>query len=180
MGNAKIIYTLGPSTDNTGALEQLVQGGMDIARCGFSHSSYEEDGQRMHAVRELCSKGNYPIDILMDIDELEGQRNQYEKDILFGIHQNVDFVTVSFVRTKEDVGNVRQLLDENGGGKIQLIAKIEDNAGMDNIDAILETADGIMLSKDVVPILQKTMMKKVYEAGKKYITATQMLDFKAS
>lgn len=178
MGKAKIIYTLGPSTDKKGALEQLIQGGMDVARCGFSHSSYVEDGRRMHEIKQL-QKENRPIDILMDIKESEDQEGQCEADVLFGIHQNVDFLTVSFMRTKEDIWNIRRLLNENGGSKIQLIAKVEDDREMDNIDSILEAADGIMLAKGAVPLLQKVLMKKVYEAGKMYITETQMLDFKA-
>ena len=73
--------------------------------------------------------------------------------------------------------DIRRLLNENGGSNITLIAKIENGKGIENLDSILEAADGIMIGKEVVPMLQKMIMKKVYESGKMLITETQMLDF---
>lgn len=78
-----------------------------------------------------------------------------KEDILFGIRQDIDFVAASFTRTAEDVMQIRKLLDENGGKDINIIAKIENAEGVDKIDEII---------------------RKVYEAGKQVITATQMLD----
>ena len=68
------------------------------------------------------------------------------KDILFGIEQEMDFVAASFTRSAEDVLEIRKLLDENGGEKINIIAKIENGEGVENIDAIIEAADGIMIA----------------------------------
>ncbi len=107
------------------------------------------------------------------------------KDILFGIEQEMDFVAASFTRSAEDVLEIRKLLDENGGEKINIIAKIENGEGVENIDAIIEAADGIMIARgdmgveipgEEVPVIQKMIIRKVYEAGKQVITATQMLD----
>lgn len=107
------------------------------------------------------------------------------QDILFGIRQGVDFVAASFTRTREDVRQIRSLLDENGGEDINIIAKIENAEGVENIDEIIEAADGIMIARgdmgvevpdEDVPVIQKMIIKKVYEAGKQVITATQMLD----
>ena len=107
------------------------------------------------------------------------------EDILFGIQQDVDFVAASFTRTAEDVKQVRQLLDENGGEDINIIAKIENAEGVERIDEIIRAADGIMIARgdmgvevpdEEVPVIQKMIIKKVYEAGKQVITATQMLD----
>lgn len=106
-------------------------------------------------------------------------------DILFGIRQGIDFVAASFTRTKEDVLQIRKLLDENGGRDINIIAKIENAEGVENIDDIIEAADGIMIARgdmgvevpdEDVPVIQKMIIRKVYEAGKQVITATQMLD----
>lgn len=106
-------------------------------------------------------------------------------DILFGICQGIDFVAASFTRTKEDVLQIRKLLDENGGRDINIIAKIENAEGVENIDDIIEAADGIMIARgdmgvevpdEDVPVIQKMIIRKVYEAGKQVITATQMLD----
>lgn len=108
-----------------------------------------------------------------------------KEDILFGIQQDIDFVAASFTRTAEDVGQVRRLLDENGGEDINIIAKIENAEGVERIDEIIEASDGIMIARgdmgvevpaEDVPVIQKMIIKKVYEAGKQVITATQMLD----
>ena len=90
-------------------------------------------------------------------------------DLMFGIQEDFDFVAASFTRTADDVREMRKLLNDNGGQSINIIAKIENQQGVDNIDAIIEEADGIM-------IIQQRIIEKVYEAGKVVITATQMLD----
>ena len=106
-------------------------------------------------------------------------------DILFGIREGFDFIAASFTRTADDVREIRQLLKENGGDTIHIIAKIENQQGVDNIDDIIDAADGIMIARgdmgvelplEDVPVIQQKIIKKVYKAGKKVITATQMLD----
>lgn len=106
-------------------------------------------------------------------------------DIQFGIEQGVDFIAASFVRTADDVQQLRMLLDENGGGHINIIAKIENQQGVENIDGIVALADGVMIARgdmgveipaEDVPPIQKMLIKKVTLAGKQVITATQMLD----
>ena len=106
-------------------------------------------------------------------------------DIQFGIEQGVDFVAASFVRTADDVQQLRMLLDENGGAHINIIAKIENQQGVENIDGIVSLADGVMIARgdmgveipaEDVPPIQKMLIKKVTSAGKQVITATQMLD----
>lgn len=177
MGKAKIVYTVGPDTDKTGAIEQLIMGGMDVARCSFSYGGLEECSKRMHTVRSFHTKWNLPIAILMDIKEMEGRMELQKEDILFGIQQKVDFVSTPFLYSGQDVLDIRRLLNENGGSNITLIAKIENGKGIENLDSILKAADGIMIGKEVVPMLQKMIMKKIYESGKMLITETQMLDF---
>lgn len=108
-----------------------------------------------------------------------------KSDIKFGIEQGVDFIAASFVRTADDVQQLRMLLDENGGGHINIIAKIENQQGVENIDGIVALADGVMIARgdmgveipaEDVPPIQKMLIKKVTLAGKQVITATQMLD----
>ena len=108
-----------------------------------------------------------------------------KSDIIFGINNHVDFIAASFVRTVKDIEDIRAFLHENGGDGIHIIAKIENREGVENIDGIIAASDGIMVARgdmgvelpeEEVPILQKMIIGKVYEAGKQVITATQMLD----
>ena len=106
-------------------------------------------------------------------------------DICFGVEQDYDFIAASFVRTADDVLEIRKILEEKGGEDIGIIAKIENMQGVDNIDEIIRVSDGVMVARgdmgveiplEDVPVLQKMIIKKVCEAGKVVITATQMLD----
>lgn len=116
---------------------------------------------------------------------LPGMTEKDAKDIKFGIEQEVDFIAASFVRRASDVLEIRQLLEENGGEHIQIIPKIENQEGVDNIDEILAVSDGLMVARgdlgveipaETVPLVQKRLIKKCNELGKPVITATQMLD----
>ena len=107
------------------------------------------------------------------------------EDILFGIQNDVDFIAASFVRNKDDIMDVQDILENNNGSNIKIIAKIENNEGVENIDSILELSDGIMIARgdmgveisfEKLPHIQKMLIKKCYAAGKMAITATQMLD----
>ena len=102
-------------------------------------------------------------------------------DITFGCEQGVNFIAASFVRRAQDVLDVKKLLIENGHPEIQIIAKIENNEGVDNMDEILKVADGIMVARgdlgvevpaEDVPLIQKKLIKKCRAAGKVVITAT--------
>lgn len=105
-------------------------------------------------------------------------------DILFAIEKNYDFIAASFVRTAKDVLDIRKILDSKNS-KIKIVAKIENLQGVDNIDEIIKAADGIMIARgdmgveipyEEVPVIQKMIIKKVYNSSKQVITATQMLD----
>ncbi len=108
-----------------------------------------------------------------------------KNDLLFGIKQDVDFVAASFVRRADDVKKMRKFLNDHGGYDIHIIAKIENREGVENIDEILNEAEGVMVARgdmgveipyEEVPVIQKMIIKKGVEAGKQIITATQMLD----
>lgn len=281
MRKTKIVCTLGPATDDDKVLEALIQNGMNVARCNFSHGEHIDHKVRIDKVKYFREKCDMPVALMLDtkgpeirtgnfkdglvyvkagqkftligdrkvegdetkvhitfadlykdvapgtvilIDDglikmevleiqgtdiicqiknngkisnhkgvnvpdihlnMEYMSEQDKKDILFGIQEDMDFVAASFVRTAEDVQCIRKLLDENGGEDINIIAKIENSEGILNIDSIIEAADAIMIARgdmgvelpeEEVPIIQKMIIKKVYEAGKQVITATQMLD----
>ncbi|MDF2819942.1 MAG: pyk [Clostridiales bacterium] len=107
-----------------------------------------------------------------------------KEDILFGIKHEVDFIAASFVRSADAVRQIRKILDEHNSD-IQIIAKIENQEGVDNIDEIIETSNGIMVARgdlgveiptEQVPFIQKSIIKKCNDASRPVITATQMLD----
>ena len=106
-------------------------------------------------------------------------------DIIFGIENDFDFIAASFTRTADDILDIRQLLLEHNCNTINIIAKIENKEGVGNIDSIISVSDGIMIARgdmgveiplEDVPVIQKMIIKKVYNQNKQVITATQMLD----
>lgn len=110
---------------------------------------------------------------------------QDHADILFGIENDFDFIAASFTRTANDILEIRSILDQNGGDDINIIAKIENQEGLDNIDEIIESSNGIMIARGdmgveidftEIPIIQKELISKCYKSGRPAITATQMLD----
>jgi len=108
-----------------------------------------------------------------------------KKDILFGIKNDVDFIALSFVRTPQDVKDVRWLLQSHESYNIRLISKIENAEGVKNITEIIRVSDGIMVARGdmaveipfvELPHIQKDIIKECYTMGKMVITATQMLE----
>ena len=110
---------------------------------------------------------------------------QDKADILFGIEHGVDFIAASFVSTKQDVLDIRNLLDDNGGEDIEIVAKIENQSGVDNVEQICEVCSGIMIARGDLgveipfvrlPDVQKELTRKCRMLGKRVITATEMLE----
>ena len=107
------------------------------------------------------------------------------EDIVFSAQKNVDMIALSFVRRKEDVLEIRDILQKVGKPKIELIAKIENQEGVDNLESILEVSDGVMVARgdlgvevstELVPLYQKKIIKMANAMGKPVITATHMLE----
>ncbi|EMW6040574.1 pyruvate kinase [Enterococcus faecalis] len=116
---------------------------------------------------------------------LPGITEKDANDIRFGIGQGIDFIAASFVRRASDVLEITKVLEEENATHIQIIPKIENQEGIDNIDEILKVSDGLMVARgdmgveiptEDVPVVQKALIKKCNALGKPVITATQMLD----
>ena len=110
---------------------------------------------------------------------------QDKADLLFGIQQDVDFVAASFVSTAQDAQDIRDFLDANGGDDIEIVAKIENRAGVENVEEICKICGGIMIARGdlgveipfvEVPSVQKELTRKCRMLGKRVITATEMLE----
>ncbi len=124
---------------------------------------------------------NFPNKV-MDHDYLS---EQDKADILFGIENDVDFVAASFVSNKKDVTDLRNFLNAHGGKQVEIVAKIENRSGVNNVDAICEVADGVMVARGdlgveipgvEVPSVQKYLINKCRMLGSRVITATEMLE----
>ena len=281
MQKTKMIFTIGPASDNEETLRKFIEIGMSAARLNFSHGTHETHKEKIDLIKKLRTEMNSPTAIVLDIkgpkirthnfvndgvtlkegdnfsficgEEILGNEREcsisYEElyqdikiggkilvddgllkfevtgldgkrintkvlvggqiknhkgvnvpnvviklpsitekdieDINFGCEMGVDFIAASFIRKASDVLDVKKVLKENHGEHIKVIAKIENQEGVDNIDSIIEVTDGVMVARgdmgveipiQKVPIIQKMIIKKCNEAGKIVITATQMLD----
>lgn len=116
---------------------------------------------------------------------LPGLTEKDRSDIEFGIKNGINFIAASFVRRTSDVLEIKDILEKNDALHIQIIPKIENQEGVNNLDEIIAVADGLMVARgdlgveipvEEVPIVQKDMINKCRRAGKPVITATQMLD----
>lgn len=279
MRKTKIVCTIGPASEQTEVLENLIRSGMDVARLNFSHGTHEEHGARIRNIKQAAQNLGRNVGLLLDTkgpeirigiigpekvtliegqqfvlttEEMEGNEQRasisYQQlpedvrpgctirindgiiglevlevsgpeivcrvtnggelssrkgvnvpgvrvnlpavterdreDILFGLAQGIDFIAASFVRKAADVLEIRRILEEQNS-QVQIIAKIENHEGVDNIDEILKVADGIMVARgdlgveiptEEVPLVQKIIIEKCNKSGKPVITATQMLD----
>ena len=281
MQKTKMIFTIGPASDNEEILRKFIQIGMSAARLNFSHGTHETHKEKIDLIKKVREDLKSPTAIILDIkgpkirthnfindgvelfegnefsficeDEILGDDKKCtvsygdlykdvqvggeilvddgllrfkikevigkeikclvtvggiiknhkgvnvpnvrinlpsitekdKEDLIFGCENKIDFIAASFIRKASDIADVRKILNSHGGEYIQIIAKIENQEGVDNIDEILEVSDGIMVARgdmgveipiEKVPIIQKNIIRKCNEAGKIVITATQMLD----
>ena len=116
---------------------------------------------------------------------LDFMTDRDREDIKFGIENDIDYIAASFVRRKEDMVELREYVNSIGGERVKIIAKIENEEGVENISEILEVADGLMVARgdmgvevaiEKLPVIQKSMIKQCIASGKIVVTATQMLE----
>lgn len=278
MRKTKIICTLGPASNESSVIEELIKKGMDVARLNFSHGSHEDHREKIGLVRELSKKLGKPVAILQDLagpklrigrvpdsglelcpgdrfvlttEEVmgspEGVSVSYARlvddvrigdrilladgllelividkkpkelicrvitggiltshkginlptgtvsvsvlsekdraDLDFGLEEDVDYVAVSFVRTPQDVREVKDFISSRGY-EVPVIAKIEKHEALEQLEEIIEVSDGVMVARgdlgveiplEDVPLVQKRIIAAANARGKIVITATQML-----
>lgn len=196
--NTNIVATIGPSSKSLEILLQMAKNGMDIARLNMSWGSFSEHSQFIKDIKTVAKKSEKNIPILMD---LPGPRVQYkeghgydknfenaitekDKEIMrFGISQNVDFFGISFVSSKKDILYAKDLVKDFGGNQ-KIIAKIERQIALDNLEEILENSDGIMVARgdlgneislEKIPFVEEEIIKICKQKNKFVIVATQMM-----
>lgn len=194
----QIVATIGPASDKPEVLDEMLKAGMDIARLNLFWSEPEENKKRINNIREAAIKNNANVLILADLPgprvqdkdghtyDVNSSKALTEKDrelIRFGVENNLDYISVSFVGNGEDVIDCRNEIKKLNG-KQKIIAKIERSEAVKNIDKIIELADAIMIARgdlgnevplEKIPFIQDEIIKKCKSVGKPVITATQML-----
>jgi pyruvate kinase len=171
-----------------GLAEDVVSGDTILIDDGLVGLRVEEiKGDEIHCVVENSGivKNHKGVNVPGVKINLPALTDKDISDIEFGISQGIDYIAASFVRKASDVLAIREVLEKNNATDVQIISKIENQEGVDNIDEILKVSDGIMVARgdlgveiptQEIPIVQKMMIRKCNELGKPVITATQMLD----
>lgn len=145
------------------------------------------DGSDIHCIARNFGtlKNNKGVNVPSVSINLPALTKRDIDDIIFGIQNGIDFVAASFIRKDSDVLDIRKILEENGGEHINIISKIESEEGVDNLKDIIDVSDGIMVARgdlgveirtEIMPVVQKEIIRLTNKAGKPVITATQMLD----
>lgn len=195
---AQIVATVGPASKDIETLKKMMSVQMDVARLNFSHGMHEEHAELIRHIRAAAEEVGRKVPIIQD---LSGPREKIEEshrfkegavktitkkdrsDLEFGLSQDVDYIALSYVGSHEDILELREIIKKRGKVK-PIIAKIERQAAVDNIDKIIEAADAIMVARgdlslavsmEKVPFIQEEIIKKCKKAGKPVIVATQML-----
>jgi len=184
----KIVCTLGPASKSSDVIERMLKAGMDIARFNLAHGTLAEHGQLIGKVRQLSKELKLTTGILLDLPGLRrsagNMRDVFGEHLRFALSQNATFVALSFISSASQVKEVKELLTKMGANT-PVIAKIEKTGALEEIDAILEVCEGIMVARgdlglqikiEKVPLAQKQLIKKANHCGKPAITATQMLE----
>jgi len=194
----QIVATIGPASDKPEVLDEMMKAGMDIARLNFFWPGPTESINRIRTIREVAKSNERKILIMAD---LPGPRLQdkdghtyvvgafkalTDKDkelIKFAVEQELDYISVSFVGSHEDILECREEIKKYSGAQ-KIVAKIERSEALKNLDKIIEVADVVMVARgdlgnevplEQIPFVQEDIIKKCKTAGKPVITATQML-----
>ncbi len=195
---AQIMATIGPATKDKVVIRKIIEAGMDVARLNFSWGTHAEHSDYIKNVREMAKACGKNITIVQDlsgprIQDQAGHRFDAEipgiltdkdlADLKFGIENKVDYIAMSFVGSANDVIKLRTEIKKLGAAT-PIIAKIEREIGIKNLDEIIKTADSIMVARgdlgnevplEQIPFIQKNIVEKCKLAGKPVIVATEMM-----
>lgn len=196
--NTKIIATLGPSSTTKETISSMIDAGMDMARLNFSWGTYEEMKRYISIVREAAQEKGRIIPVIQD---LSGPRMPLEhghaineaaskvitekdlKDLEFGLGQSVEYVALSYVSSAQDIHELRSRMLEKGS-LTPIIAKIERQEALNNLEEICDAADGVMVARgdlgkalpfEELPTLEKRIIFLCKEKQKFVIVATEMM-----
>ncbi|MBI4088252.1 hypothetical protein HY418_02610 [Candidatus Kaiserbacteria bacterium] len=198
ISRTQIVATLGPATESPKTIASLIAHQMDVVRINMSWGSHEEATRIIERVREAAEDAGRRIPIMLDlagprVQEKEGHHfaegaitiitDKDVKDIEFGIAHAVEYFAESFVEEAQDVERLSSILKEKGSNA-RIVAKIERQRAIDNLDVIIAATDVIMVARgdlgnelplERIPFVQSTIIKKANAAKKPVIVATELL-----
>ncbi|HPC12555.1 MAG TPA: pyruvate kinase [Candidatus Paceibacterota bacterium] len=195
----KIIATVGPASNKKEIIRKMMENHANMFRLNFSWNDHDWFRDIIKIIRGLEKEMDLRVPIMQD---LSGPRVQDEKghhfggdlgqsvitkkdrdDLAFGIKEGVDYVAMSFVCCCNDILELRRLIEEDGGQQ-KIIAKIERRQAYENLESILEQADGVLVARgdlgnefplEEIPFIQHHIIEEAKKAGKMVIVATEML-----
>ncbi len=194
----QIVATVGPASAEPGVMDEMMKAGMDVARLNLFWADSAEDTKRIKTIREVANQNNMKVLIIADlpgprVQDKDGHTydvnavnalTDKDRDLIkFAVANNVDYISVSFTGSRQDIIDCKSEITKNGGTQ-KVIAKIERREALDNIDEIIDSADAVMIARgdlgnevplEKIPFIQEDIINKCKAAGKPVITATQML-----
>lgn len=196
--SVNILATIGPSSERPEVLEQMLKMGMDMTRLNLHWGKLEEQAQRINAIRKVSEENNLKCPIIADlpgprIQDTDGHTYDIAKEnsltendknlIKFGIENKVDYFALSFVGSRKDIKDAKDEIQKQNGQQ-KIMAKIEREEAVKNVDEIIDEADAIMIARgdlgneiplEQIPFVQKEIIKKCKDKNKPVVVATQML-----
>lgn len=194
----QIIATIGPASSSKETLLAMAHAGMDIVRLNSSWGSYDEHHSFIATIREVATESNKPLPIIFDLsgprvsDNEEHHMNEEviktitdkdKQDIVFASKEQVEYFALSYVRSKEDILELKALLKESGS-TAKIIAKIETKEAVEHIRSIAQESDMIMIARgdlgnvyplEEIPFIEMKLLTDTKELGVPAIVATQVL-----
>lgn len=197
MNPIQIVATIGPACKDKESVKRMIESGMSIARLNFSWGTHAEHRQFVETVREAAKEVGVVVPIIQDISgpriqaglghtfdsQVQVITDKDKSDVAAMADLNIEYVALSFVKDAGDVADLRALLSSNNSSS-KVIAKIERQEALDNIEEIIEAVDGIMIARgdlgdairiETLPFVKKDILKRCNKAEKPAIVATEML-----
>lgn len=196
--NTKIVATIGPASSDREVLTSMINNNLSIARLNFSWDKLGSRDAVINLLRELSISLNKQVFILVDLPGPRIQQDKthtYDKNHLsaiteedkvfidFAVKNNIDYIAVSFVKNKDDILLAKEIVKSLDGNQ-KIIAKIETKEALENLDEIINEADGVMIARgdliqdipfEKLPSVQKNIIKKCIIKNKMVIVATEMM-----
>jgi pyruvate kinase len=193
----QIIATIGPATKETAIMQAMMEQGLSIARLNFSWGTHDEHRQFVQNIRDAAQTTGVTIPIIQDLSGprvQQGAAHTFDSDVTVITDKDIadvqaladlqiEYIALSFVKDAEDIATLRDLLAQLGS-QSKVIAKIERQEALDNLDEIIAAVDGIMIARgdlgdsiafETLPFVKKDILRRCNMAGVPAIVATDML-----